>query len=121
MPSASPRYAKLSLAIHLVGWRDIYEPDRVMQVAVHEAGQAVVAHALGIGVIEARLSRRIGVEGITARPVTYETEDNDLTGLDAPSLPGHSRPSMRLDVYSQVMPADEMAADQFQVVLRERG
>jgi len=31
---------------------------------------------------------------------------------------GHSRPSMSLDVYSHVMPADEIAADKFQSLLR---
>jgi hypothetical protein len=35
---------------------------------------------------------------------------------------GHARPSMSLDVYSHVMPADEIAADKFQtLLLNERG
>jgi integrase len=33
---------------------------------------------------------------------------------------GHSRPSMSLDVYSHVMPADEIAADKFTNLLGEK-
>jgi hypothetical protein len=34
---------------------------------------------------------------------------------------GHARPSMSLDVYSHVMPLDEVPADSLEALLDERG
>ena len=66
MSDAPPMYPSLSFKTHPVDWREIDEPDRILQVAVHEAGHAVVASALGIGVIEVRLrDELIGQHGTT--------------------------------------------------------
>jgi integrase len=44
-----------------------------------------------------------------------------VVGRELAERAGHARPSMSLDVYSHVMPLDEVPADSLEALLDERG
>ena len=65
-----------------------------------------------------------GLERTASQPTSHPGVWSRLAAGDRTELAeraGHARPSMSLDVYSHVMPLDEVPADSLEALLDERG